>query len=179
MLPKLGRRITLLIEGYPRKGFQLYSRMLKEGASGVCVSRLHPDYVQQKFDVQARTYWLSSCKGKDVLSPKQTGPIVKAIRSAVAPETHTIVFLDGIEYLLLYNDLAKVESFLKDLGRSLENTNAEVIVALDPLTMEQRDLEALYEAVQHVTIDDLEAMLPMSQPQQTVATAPLSAGQTV
>ncbi|HTY46226.1 MAG TPA: DUF835 domain-containing protein [Methanomassiliicoccales archaeon] len=179
MIPKLGRRITLLIEGYPRKGFQLYSRMLKEGASGVCVSRLHPDYVQQKFDVHAPTYWLSSCKGKDVLSPKQVTSVVKAIRSALDPDAPTVVFLDGIEYLLLYNDLAKVETFLKDLERSLENTNAEVVVALDPLTMEQRDLEAMYATVQHITVDDLEAMLPMPQPQQTVAAAPLSAGQTV
>ena len=44
-------KIALLVEGYPRLGFDTYSKMIAEGAHGLCITRLHPRYVKEKFGV--------------------------------------------------------------------------------------------------------------------------------
>jgi hypothetical protein len=180
VINKNERRISLLVEGYPRLGFQLYSRLLKTGVDGVCVSRMHPEYVMQKYDLpEARCFWLSSCKGKDVMQPKVLSQISKSLRGAIKQGKQTAVFLDGLEYLLLYNDLNKVMGFLRDMEASLLKQNAEMLVSIDPLTFEQRDLDQLFSVFPRLKAEELDAMLPSSQPQQSVAAAPLSVGQTV
>jgi hypothetical protein len=75
-------RISLLIEGYPRTGYQTYSKIVKGSTSGLCFSRLHPDYVAQKYGLErSKRYWLSGQKGEDVISPKSIKQLVKTIRS--------------------------------------------------------------------------------------------------
>jgi two-component system cell cycle response regulator len=176
-MTKNGRRISLLMEGYPRKGFQVYSIILRSGRQGVCVSRLHPEYVEQKFDMpKARCYWLSSCRGKDVLSPKMLGSVSKAIFGSLTEDT--VVFLDGLEYILLYNEMNKVLTFLKEIEASLAKVGAEMLVSIDPLTFEPRELDRLYAEFPRVTAEEISPAFS-SQPQQTVSIVPLSAGQTV
>ncbi|MGD1060311.1 MAG: DUF835 domain-containing protein [Methanomassiliicoccales archaeon] len=176
-MSKNGRRISLLMEGYPRKGFQVYSSILKSGRQGVCISRLHPEYVEQKYDLpRARSFWLSSCKGKDVLSPKMLGSVSKAIVNSLSE--NSLVFLDGLEYVLLYNDMNKVLAFLKEVEVALAKCNAEMLVSIDPLTFEPRELDRIYAEFQRVTAEEISAVFS-PQPQQTVSSEPLSAGQTI
>ncbi len=162
------------MEGYPRKGFQVYSSILKSGRQGICISRLHPEYVEQKFDLpKARSFWLSSCKGKEVLSPKLLGSVSKTIVASLAKDA--VVFLDGLEYILLYNEMNKVLAFLREIEVALARCDAEMLVSIDPLTFEQKELDRIYAEFPRVTAEEL---LPeiSSQPQQTASTAPLSVG---
>jgi len=171
------RRISLLMEGYPRKGFQVYSGILKSGRQGVCVSRLHPEYVQQKYDTaKGRCFWLSSCKGKDVLSPKLLNSITKAINSSIS--NGSLIFLDGLEYILLYNEMNKVLTFLKDIELTLARYGAEMLISIDPLTFEQNELERLYSEFPRVSVEETTPAIS-SGPRQSASAEPLSASQTV
>jgi len=177
-MAKNGRRISLLMEGYPRKGFQVYSSILKSGRKGVCVSRLHPEYVEQKFDLpKGDCFWLSSCKGKGVLSPKVLTSVSKTIASTLSG--NAVVFLDGLEYILLYNDMNKVLSFLREVEVILAKQDAEMLVSIDPLTFEGKELDRLYVDFPRISAEEVSPALFSSQSQQTVSAEPLSAGQTV
>jgi hypothetical protein len=177
-MAKNGRRISLLMEGYPRKGFQVYSSILRSGRRGVCVSRLHPEYVEQKFDLpEGKCYWLSSCKGKGVLSPKSLGLISRTIASILSD--NSVVFLDGLEYILLYNDMNKVLSFLEDVESALLRFDAEMLVSIDPLTFEAKELDRLYTEFPRIAVEEVSPIPLVTRPQQTVSAEPVSAGQTV
>ena len=137
-------RISLLVEGYPRSGFKVFSNLSKENANSICITRLHPDYVAEKFNVRARKcYWLSGCKGKDIISPKSLGQIVKIIKADVKAGK-PVVFLDGLEYLLLWNEMNKVISALVEIQEVLEATDGKMVICFDPLTLEQNDLKRLW-----------------------------------
>jgi len=139
-------RISLLVEGYPRYGFDALSMLQESGWEALCITRLHPEYVTQKYGLERATcFWLSSRKGARTLSPKSTGQMVKAIRSTLSKKGEMIIFLDGLEYILMWNDMAKVMFALKEIERLLQNTGCEMLVCIDPLTLEQRDLDKLYE----------------------------------
>lgn len=137
-------RISLLVEGYPRSGFKVFSSLSKVNENSICITRLHPDYVAEKFNVRGRkTYWLSGCKGKDVVSPKSLGQIVKMVK-ADAKVGKPVVFLDGLEYLLLWNEMSKVIAALDEIHDVLVATNGTMVICFDPLTLEQNDLKRLW-----------------------------------
>ena len=137
-------RISLLVEGYPRSGFKVFSSLSKANKNSICITRLHPDYVAEKFEVRGRKcYWLSGCKGKDIISPKSLNQIVKMVR-ADSKAGKPLVFLDGLEYLLLWNEMNKVISALEEIQEVLVATNGRMIICFDPLTLEQNDLKRLW-----------------------------------
>ena len=137
-------RISLLVEGYPRSGFKVFSSLSKVNENSICITRLHPDYVAEKFNVRGRKcYWLSGCKGKDIISPKSLSQIVKVVK-ADAKAGKPVVFLDGLEYLLLWNEMNKVIAALEEIQNVLVATNGTMVICFDPLTLEQNDLKKLW-----------------------------------
>ena len=177
---KNGHRISLLIEGYPRVGLQTFTKLLRSGARGICISRLHPDYVTQKFGLGAnKCYWLSGCKGKEVLSPRMLGHIVRAVKSSIRENKQNVVFFDGLEYLLLYNDMSKVMTFLEEMDVLLGKLDGEMVVCIDPLTFEQKDLERLWAAYPKCTPEEMMLTLSNQPLQQSGEGAPASASQTI
>jgi hypothetical protein len=176
---KGGHRISLLLERHPRIGLLTFSKAIGACAKGVCISRLHPDYVAQKFGLdRRRCYWLSGCKGKEVLTPRMLGKMVKVIRSE-AKEKGDVVFFDGLEYLLLFNDMARVMAFLEEVDLFLGKVEAEMIVCIDPLTFEQKDLDRLWAAYPQCTPEEMALTLTAQPSQQSAPGAPASVSQTI
>jgi hypothetical protein len=137
-------RISLFVEGYPRSGFKVFSSLSKVNENSICITRLHPEYVAEKFNVRGRKcYWLSGCKGKDIISPKSLGQMVKLVKTD-AKSGKPVVFLDGLEYLLLWNEMSKVIAALEEINDVLVSTNGTMVICFDPLTLEQNDLKKLW-----------------------------------
>ncbi|MCX6651544.1 MAG: DUF835 domain-containing protein [Methanomassiliicoccales archaeon] len=140
-----GAKVSLLVEGYPRNGFQIYSRYLS-GEEGVCITRLHPEYVVEKYGLKnTKFHWLSGVKQKGTLNPESMGNLVKQVRSEVRGGQKRF-FLDGLEYLLLWNDMNKIVSSLKEISQMLDDVQGSMIVSIDPLTFEERDLKRLWDS---------------------------------
>ncbi len=177
---KKGSKISLLVEGYPRYGFQVLSRMLDGHRKGICITRLHPDYVVQKFGLRGvKCYWLSGCKGKDVLSPKSLSQMIRTLKAGVRTDKKAVVFLDGLEYLLIWNDMGKIMDSLSEIDSALADSDAEMLVCIDPLTFEQRDLDILYQEFPKRNANEMLDLVPSSQSQQTSAVLRETEGQTV
>lgn len=175
-----GSKISLLVEGYPRYGFQVFSKMLDDRRKGICITRLHPDYVVQKFNLRnVKCHWLSGCKGKDVVSPKSLNQIVRILKAIVKTDKDTVVFLDGLEYLLIWNDMGKIMSSLSEIDSALSGTDSEMLVCIDPLTFEQRDLDRLYEEFPKRNASEMLESGTSSQSQRTSAVLQETEGQTV
>ena len=138
-------KVSLLVEGYPRNGFQVFSRYLS-GREGVCITRLHPEYVMEKYGlVNSKFHWLSGIKQKGTICPKNVSKLVKQVRAEIE-EGHEQFYLDGLEYLLLWNDMNSIISSLQEVGRMLNGSQGRLIVSIDPLTFEERDLQRLWGA---------------------------------
>jgi hypothetical protein len=136
-----------LVDGYPRNGFLTFSKYLS-GENGVCITRLHPEYVMEKYGlVNSKFHWLSGVKQKGSLSPKNVSDLVKQVRSEIK-EGNKKFFLDGLEYLLLWNDMNNIVTALRDIEKMLNGAQGSMIVSIDPLTFEERDIKKLYGSFQ-------------------------------
>ncbi|MDD1768905.1 MAG: DUF835 domain-containing protein [Methanomassiliicoccales archaeon] len=175
-----GSKVSLLVEGYPRYGFQVFSKLLDGRRKGICVTRLHPGYVVQKYGLHnVKCYWLSGCKSKDVVSSKSLSQMVKVLKAGVKADKDVVVFLDGLEYLLIWNDMGKIMSSLSEIDSALSGTRAEMLVCIDPLTLEQRDLDRLYEAFPRRNANEVLALGTSSRSQQTSGVLQETESQTV
>jgi len=172
-----GSHISLLIEGYPRTGYQTYAKMVGGSTGGLCIGRLHPDYVAQKYGLdRAKRYWLSNQKGEDVISPKSLHHLVKVVRSELRGRAGGKVLLDGLEYLLLFNDMAKVLSALEEIEALLRQANVELIIVLDPLTLEEKDLVRLWDLFPRYTAEELLGREVTVRPQLIAGGVPATVG---
>lgn len=177
---KCDARISLLIESYPRTGYQTYAKMVGTSTSGLCISRLHPDYVGQKYGLErSKRYWLSGQKGADVISPKSVKQLVKIIRSELRGRAGGVVFFDGLEYLLNYNDMNTVLSMLVEINKALQAADVEMIISVDPLTFEQRDIEWLWECFPRYTSEEMLAKRSTGQSQSIDEGALMTSGQEI
>jgi len=177
---KNGHRISLMVEEHPRIVFQAYSKISQSGSKGVCISRLHPDYLAHKFGLSsAKCYWLSGCKGKNVLSPRMLGQIARVIRGSILKDKDRIFFLDGLEYLILHNDMAKIMVFLEEMDATLSELGADLIISIDPLTFEPKDLQKLWAAYPRCASDEIIMTLTIQQPQRCGVAVPESGVQTI
>ena len=157
--------IALMIEGYPRTGYQTYAQIIGTSSSGLCIGRLHPDYVAHKFGLErAKRYWLSSIKDEGAIAPKPVHNLVKIIRSELKGRAGSKVLLDGLEYLLLFNNIDKVLDALNEIDALLKQGDVTMFVLLDPLALEQNDLDRVISMYPSFTSEDLlNSELPMER----------------
>lgn len=172
---KAENNVMMLVEGYPRSGFKAFSSIISEGTSSLCISRLHPEYVGEKYGlIGPRFYWLTGNKVDGAISPKSLSPLIKTIKQE-CKNKKMVVFLDGLEYLLLWNDIKKVMSALGSIGKALEVNGGTMFVSIDPLTFEQKDLDRIWSLFPRV----LAAELIKEQVQRTAPAGPASAGRAI
>lgn len=173
-------KISMLIEGYPRNGYQTYSVIAGSSTDGLCISRLHPDYVAQKYGLDAvKRYWLTSQRGDDAITPRSLHQLIRTIRNELRGRSGGTIFMDGLEYLLIFNDINKVMTALEEIDGLLRAANVELIVSVDPLTFEQRDLDKLWASFPRYTSDELMSKHSVTQPQRVPTVSTISVGREV
>ncbi len=161
-------KIALLVEGYPRLGFETYRKMLADGTPGLCITRLHPRYLNEKYGISGGSFlWLTGNAAEGAVSPKNPKKLLRTIKELAAKESGLTVFLDGLEYLLLFNDMRKMISLLEEMGDALAKKGGRMVISIDPLTFEQNDLVRLWEAFpmeQKVIRSEITMVAPQNAP---------------
>lgn len=131
--------VSILTEGHPRNSYAVFSKVL-HGENGVCITRLHPEYVIEKFGpMNAQFYWLSKMKDKSALPPNNISTLVKQVRKEIEGGCKRF-FLDGLEYLLLWNDMNAIINAMQEIDKLLVQADGSMMISIDPLTFEERDL---------------------------------------
>jgi len=138
------KNVVMVVEGYPRLGYKAFGDLISDGTASICISRLHPEYVSEKFSLTGpKFFWLTGNNGEDAISPKNLSQIVKTIKKE-SKGKKTVVFLDGLEYLMLWNDIKNVISCLEEIGETLKQLDGALYVSIDPLAFEQKDVERIW-----------------------------------
>jgi len=180
MSEECSSKISLLTESYPRYGFDALSMLIRTGWDALCITRLHPEYVVKKFGLEGtRCLWLSSRKGENTISPKSLGRMVKVMKATVRDGGNNIIFLDGLEYLLMWNNMNKIISTLRKIDSLMRAKSAEMLICVDPLTLEQRDLDRLFSEFPVHSVTDVVEILSNELPQQIDEALPASVGQRI
>jgi len=79
--------------------------------------------------------------GENAIDPRALAPLLQKLVDSVEPGT--VVILDGIEYLIIENGFSSVFRFLTNLKDRLLLKGASLLVVVDPMTFDEKQLSIL------------------------------------
>ena len=127
----------LLPTNKPDMAFKIFTKEVRNGAAGMIITRLHPGEVKARFSIGPSTiHWLSRAFTKESMSPTNLGAVAEQIEGFVSKNNNPVVLLDGIEYLIIQNDLQKVVRFISTVRDSVAMHKARMVI---PFNMQSVD----------------------------------------
>jgi tetratricopeptide (TPR) repeat protein len=126
-----------------QQSFQFYLNLLKGGARGLCISRMHPDKLAKKFNLTDSTIWLSKLSCDTCRNPSNLGKLAFTINQYLDKNPASIILLDGLEYLINNNDFQMVIRFIDDIHESIVVNDSIFIIPVSPASYTEKELTLL------------------------------------
>jgi hypothetical protein len=142
---------TYLLPGIDsKKGFEIFSEFVNKDFRGLCITKSNPKKVIRKYSLfkkDLKLFWLTDIGGssKDILPPKLEH-ILSALEEFLSKrKENKIILIDGIEYLIFYSGdiFDAVLGFLRRLADRVSETNAILLIPLDPKALSEQRMSLL------------------------------------
>ena len=137
-------RTYLFEEEKPVEAYQLLKEALNYGFVSLCISKLHPDKVKERYDVgEDSVFWLTFEKGERTISPKDIDKLKKTVLKFVEGTHPGIVLLDCLDQIKFANGFQKSLAILKDLRNLCSKNDSIVLISVNPEMFEKQELQAI------------------------------------
>ncbi|MDD1768904.1 MAG: DUF835 domain-containing protein [Methanomassiliicoccales archaeon] len=114
------------------------------GNNVLCISRFHPDLVNDRWSERGmKSIWLSERPGTRNVPPSQLSRLTQDAASFTRNNPSSVIMLDGIEYLSLFNDFQRLQMFIEQMNDIVMESHAILLIAVDPRLFDSRSLARL------------------------------------
>jgi hypothetical protein len=155
--------------------YRLFRRLLPEMGAGFCISRIHPDKVRTKLGAAAvRVGWLAEVPGEDHFSANAMASTAKAVQQFIEEHGASgLVLIDGLEYVILHNGFQPtLLAFVEHLNEFAMGTQAVVLIAFRPETLDPRELALLERNLQVLDGKEVKGQLDIEELGEILGAAP-------
>ncbi|NLX47061.1 MAG: DUF835 domain-containing protein [Euryarchaeota archaeon] len=126
-------RIYMIISERMDKTLSLINGLAFAGKEIICVSRMHPDMLRERYPLQnIKGVWLSETGSGPHLPPDRLEKIVSEISGFFSPRRNAAAVLDGIEYISLFTDFRTLNIFLEELNDVVMASRSILLIPVDP-----------------------------------------------
>ncbi len=135
-----------LVRGDPEGAFRVFADLVTHGHQGLCITRSLPDRVRSRWGLEKTPIvWLTSnrVEGIHCIQPSGIAELSSTILSFIEKTDRGVVLIDGLEYLVSQNSFRTILHLVQLLNDKIMLSSASLILALDPVTLEERDLHVL------------------------------------
>lgn len=137
-------RSYVVKEKKPDRGLALFLNLVEKGYRPLLITRQHPNHLRKAhLGVDIRAIWLSTTLGKDYIDPHNLNALTNVILTHIGGGGKSAILLDGLEYLMINNEPARLWKFLEYVHEVVAQTAAILLVSVDERTFEPRDLALL------------------------------------
>ena len=144
-------RAYLFKEEKPVQAYKKLEEALNYGFAGLCISKLHPQKVRERYDVgKASIFWLSFKKAEGTINPKGFAKLNRTIAEFVKTPEGSIVLLDCLDQIKFANGLQKSLTMLKDLGNLCNENGSIILISINPEMFEKQQLIAIEKELEEV-----------------------------
>ena len=134
-------RAYLVKERKPEKGLSYFHQAIDAGWRPMYITRQHPNHVlRRRGEHDIRVVWLSTTLGKDYIDPHNLNSLSNLVGNFVSDSPRAVILLDGIEYLMINNDFARILHFLEYVNEQIALHRASVILSVDDRAFEPKEL---------------------------------------
>lgn len=126
------------------KALQHFADLVNRGYEGLHITRRHPDHVDKSmFQKRPKIIWLSTTLGKDYVDPHNLGSLTTMIHEFVEGNEKSVVFVDGLEFLMINNDFSRIIKFIEYVNETVMQSSSVLFLAIDERVFEERELAIL------------------------------------
>lgn len=125
--------------------YPVIERLLR-GRAGLIVSRHPPEVIREHLNIEKTpVLWLTTVRDRNAVSPTRLEFLLQTMVDFMRKtEDPKIIFLDGVEYLILENGFAPVFKFLTTLKDYTTIYNTVVIVPIDAKSLDEKTVNLMY-----------------------------------
>ncbi|MFH1721612.1 MAG: DUF835 domain-containing protein [Candidatus Altiarchaeota archaeon] len=139
--------IYLVKEKKPSHSLDLFVDEMDKGCQGLLITRTHPKQIRDQFAELRKIpiLWLTDSRRVDkhtTINP-QPEQIFAVIDTFIEKSPNGIVLLDGVEYLINYNNFDLVLHLVEQIRDIVSAKNARFILSLHPGTLKRLELNLL------------------------------------
>jgi pentatricopeptide repeat protein len=134
-------RAYLVKEKKPEKALAVFHQSIDSGWRPLYITRQHPNHIaRRRGDKEIRLVWLSTTLGKDYIDPHNLNSLSNLIGTFLAEGPRGVILLDGIEYLMINNDFARILHFLEYVNEQIALRRAVLLLSVDERAFEAKEL---------------------------------------
>jgi hypothetical protein len=134
-------RAYLVKEKKPEKALAAFDQSIDSGWRPLYITRQHPNHVaRRRGDKDIRVVWLSTTLGKDYIDPHNLNSLSNLIGNFLNDGPRAVILLDGIEYLMINNDFARILHFLEYVNEQIALRRGVLILSVDERAFEAKEL---------------------------------------
>ncbi|TLZ87423.1 MAG: DUF835 domain-containing protein [Methanobacteriota archaeon] len=134
-------RAYLVKEKKPERALAVFQQAIDAEWRPLYITRQHPNHViRRRGDKDIRIVWLSTTLGKDYIDPHNLNSLSNLIGNFLNEAPRAVILLDGIEYLMINNDFARILHFLEYVNEQIALRRAALILSVDERAFESKEL---------------------------------------
>lgn len=160
------RGVYLVEDEKPKSAFALFSELVtlplnpeaeipsKEASAsetleylipkGLIVTRDFPETIRANFNIQVTPIiWLTEAPGEMRVAPTSLAVLTDTIIRFMENNPNSIVLVEGVEYVVTFNDFRKVLRALDSLNETSWATKSRLLIFVDPRAFDERELALL------------------------------------
>ena len=142
-VPTLGG-IVLVDERKPDVSYRLLEERAKLGNHVLCITREPPERAVRRHRIEnAEHYWLITRGTANAVNPFDLEGLRVLIERFLREHRHAVVFLDGVELLMVMNTYEEVRDLLLGLRTAIGDDGAGCVIPIDTRTLTARELGEL------------------------------------
>lgn len=121
----------VLIESKPSRSLKIYKNLITERFMGLCVTQEEREQLVKKFELDDdNIYQINPAAGEQTIPPVLS-KISHLIHEFLSENIHSIIYLDGIDYLINFNDFNRVLKFSNNINESIVLNDSIFIISLN------------------------------------------------
>lgn len=137
-------RTYLVKEKKPEKARASFHRAIEQGFRAIHITRQHPNHVERVYNGrEIRVVWLSTTLGKDYVDPHNLNSLSNLIANFVADGGRGAILLDGLEYLMVNNDFARILHLLEYVNEQVALHKSVLLLSVDDRAFDPKELALL------------------------------------
>jgi len=111
---------------------------------GLVVTREFPDSIRKNFKLEVTPIiWLTESPGDMRIAPTSLAVLTDTIIRFMENNPNSIVLIEGIEYMVTFNDFRKVLKQLDSLNETAWITRGRLVISIDPRAFDEREVAML------------------------------------
>ena len=140
------RASYLIEEPKPINSLKLFNQEMINGRSGLCITRENPKRHREKYNwKKVPIIWLTNnnLNNEHCIDPTNLSRVTNEIVNFINESKNGIILLEGLEYLISQNSYQIILRFIQLINDKIMLSNCIIIVPIDPLIFNERELHLL------------------------------------